>query len=659
MKRYYDSLFSPLFLGKGKKVRVRNRIETAPTLCPMVDGNGYPTPAFTAYYAEKARGGAGIVTIGETAIDWDWGKTHKAQLNLWGDYAAIQMANVVDGIHKYGALANIELCHGGCYGAPELIGGKNPIGPSPYIRDDGVQILEMTKEQMEDVKENFVQAVLFCKLCGFDMTMLHGAHGWLLGAFLSPKTNWRTDEYGGSRENRMRYPLEVLQAVREAVGPDFILEFRISGSELTDGGSTIEDCIAFLEKAQEYIDLAHVSCGTRADIHGRAICQPSCFLPHACNANWAKLVKESGIKIPVVTVGAMDDPEIANGIIERGEADMVAIARGMIADPDFPKKAMYGKLEDIRPCIRCMHCLDRSVGRTNTDRVLRFSASSHRFTCAVNPAIGHQSEQLPPLTSPKKVAIIGGGPAGMVAALSLKKRGHDVTIYEKTDRLGGALTFADKVNFKIQLKLYKDYLIKQIEKNDIPVVFNINATPEMIDALDVDVVISAVGASPIVPPIEGIERGILATDSYYKDDEIGENIVVIGGGQVGCETALHFAMERGKKVTIIEMKDVIAKDASFTHRVPLVEHLDEYTTYMISTTCTKVTPDAVIVTDKDGNVKSIPADTVIIAAGMKANGDEAESFLNSAVELYVVGDCVTPATVHEAVTGAYNISLQI
>lgn len=657
MKRNYDSLFSPIYLGKSK-IRVRNRIETAPTLCPMVDGNGYPTDKFAAYYTEKAKGGAGIVTIGETAIDWDYGKTHKAQLNLWGDYAAIQLANVTDSIHKYGALANIELCHGGCFAAPELIDGKNPIGPSAYVRDDGVQVLEMTKEQMEDIKENFVQAVLFCKLCGFDMTMLHGAHGWLLGAFISPFTNHRTDEYGGSLENRIRYPLEVLQAVREAVGPDFLLEFRISGDELTEGGSHIEDCIAFLEKAQEYIDLAHISCGTRTDIHGRAICQPSCFLPHACNANWAKLVKEAGIKIPVVTVGAMDDPEIANGIIERGEADMVAIARGMIADPQFPKKAMRGQLEDIRPCIRCMHCLDRSVGRTNTDRVLRFSASSHRFTCAVNPIIGHENEIEPPVLMKKKVAVIGGGPGGMEAALNLKRRGHDVTIYEKTDKLGGALVFADQVAFKIQLKLYKDYLIHQIEKNEIPVVYNFEATPDKVEALGVDAVVAAVGATPVVPPIEGIERGILATDSYYKD-EVGENIVVIGGGQVGCETALHFAMDKGKKVTIVEMQDVIAKDASFTHRVPLVEHLDEYTTYLTSTTCTKVTPDAVIVVDKDGNENSIPADTVIVAVGMKANTDEAESFLNSAVELYLVGDCIKPATVHEAVTSAYDISLQI
>ena len=173
-----------------------------------------------------------------------------------------------------------------------------------------------------------------------------------------------------------------------------------------------------------------------------------------------------------------------------------------------------------------------------------------------------------------------------------------------------------------------------------------------------DAVVAAVGATPVVPPIEGIDRGILATDSYYKD-EVGEDIVVIGGGQVGCETALHFAMDKGKKVTIVEMQDVIAKDASFTHRVPLVEHLDEYTTYLTSTTCTKVTPDAVIVVDKDGNENSIPADTVIVAVGMKANTDEAESFLNSAVELYLVGDCIKPATVHEAVTSAYDISLQI
>lgn len=656
MKRQYGNLFSPYYLGKAK-VRVRNRIETSPTLSPMIDGNGYPAEGFRSYYVEKAKGGAGIVTIGETAIDWEYGKTHNAQINLWGDYAAIQLANVVDGIHKYGALANIELCHGGVWSAPELIGGKEPIGPSETTRNDGVHVREMTKEQMEQIKENYVQAVLFCKLCGFDMVMLHGAHGWLLGAFLSPVYNHRTDEYGGSRENRERFPLEVLQAIREAVGDSILIEYRISGDELCEGGTNVDDCISFLKKAQQYIDLAHISVGTRADIHGRAICQPSCFLPHGVNSHYAKAVKASGLDIPVLAVGAMDDPELADAMIGRGEIDFVAIARGIIADPYLPKKAMLGQTDDIVPCIRCMHCLDRSVGRTNTDRLLRFSTSSHRFTCSVNPTVTKESEVVPPATVSKNVVIVGGGPGGMEAALKLRERGHKATILEKSDHLGGALCFSDYVDFKIQLKEYKDYLIHQVEKQGIPVQFGVDATPELVESMQPDAVIVAVGADAIVPPIPGIEKAIPATDSYSKE-LTGRKLVIIGGGQVGCETALHFAYQ-GKDVTIVEMQDIIAKDASFTHRIPLLERLDESTTYLTGTTCVEITDEGIVVKGKDGALQTLQADHVILAAGMKAKNAFAESFGNCAPEFFVIGDCVKAATVHEAVTDAYRAAIQL
>ncbi len=246
MERYYPTLFSPIKIGK--KVIARNRIETAPTLYPGISPEGYPTDSFIAYYRNKARGGAGIVTVGETPVDWDYGKTHACQIQLRGEHAGMYLANVVDGIHRYGALANIELCHGGVFGAPELIGGKNPIGPSPCVRADGVQVQEITYGQMEQVAVNFAEAAAICKNCGFDMVMIHLAHGWLLGAWLSPIYNHRTDGHGGSFDNRCKYPLYVLEKVRQAVGPDFPIEIRISGSELVPEGSTIEDCCNFVKK---------------------------------------------------------------------------------------------------------------------------------------------------------------------------------------------------------------------------------------------------------------------------------------------------------------------------------------------------------------------------------------------------------------------------
>ena len=661
MKRYFPALFSPIKIGN---MTVKNRIETAPTIIPMIDEQGYPTDHFIAHYRNRAKGGAGIVTIGETAIDWKYGKTHFAQINIWGEKAGVALNNVTDAIHQYGAKANIELCHGGVWGAPELnSGGNYALGPSDGVRNDGTVIKEMTEADMNEVADNFAEAVAICYRCGFDMAMIHGAHSWLLGAFLSPIYNKRKDKYGGSLENKARFPLMVLDRIRQAVGEDFPLEYRISGDELDPEGYHLDTCIEFCKMIEDKVDLIHVSVGTRAYLHGRGIAHPVCFYKHACNSYLAKAVKAAGIKIPVLAVGSMDDPQIANDMIERGEIDMVAIARGIIADPNLPNKAKRGQVEDITPCIRCVHCLDKSVGRTNKDAVLRFNtASTHRFICSVNPMIGKEHYPEQPLGVSRKVAVIGGGPAGMQAAMDCAKRGHKVTIFEKESQLGGALFFSDFVSFKDQLAEFKEYQKVQVKKLGIDVRLNTEATPSVIEEEGFDSVIAATGATPIIPNIPGVKgkNVFTATQSYtIKPENLGERIVVIGGGQVGCETALHYAMDCGKKVVLVEMQDILASDATFTHRLPLMEHMDEYTTYYLKTRCIAIGDAGITVVEDGGEERIIEADTVLISVGMKSNKEEAEAFRESAIDFVMVGDCIKPTNVEDAVRTGYEAALQI
>ncbi len=664
MEKFYSALFSPIQIGK---MTVKNRIETAPTIIPMIDEQGYPTDHFIAHYRNRAKGGAGIVTVGETAIDWKYSKTHFAQINIWGEKAGVALNDVTDAIHQYGAKANIELCAGGVWGAPELNSSGIVLGPSDGERNDGVKFKEMTYAEMDEISNNFAEACAICQRCGFDMVMVHGAHSWLLGAFLSPIYNHRTDEYGGSMENRVRFPRMVLERIRMAVGPDFPIEYRISGDELDPNGYHLEDCIEACKLLDDLVDLFHVSVGTRAYLHGRGIAHPDAFYKHGCNAYLGKGVKaafkEVGITTPVLAVGSLDDPEVANEMIANQEIDMVAIARGIIADPDLPNKARLGHPEDITPCIRCQHCLDKSVGRTNTDAVLRFNTSStHRFVCSVNPRIGKEHYPEQPLGPSRKVAVVGGGPAGMQAAIECAKRGHKVTIFEKASSLGGALFFADYVSFKDQLAELKEYQKVQIQKLGVEVRLNTEATPEGIEAEHFDAVIAATGATSLIPNIPGVDgpNVVTATEAYTLDtSKIGENIVLVGGGQVGCETALHYAMDCNRKVTVIEMLDKLAPDASFTHREPLIYRMDAYTTYLLSTKCIGITSDGVQIQDAEGKTSLIPADTVILSAGMRPNTAEAEKFRECALQYAMIGDCVTPTNVEDAVHGGYEAALQI
>lgn len=664
-QKAYPHLFSPMII-KGKYFK--NRIITAPTHHSFaVDPDNNLNMFGVKAWGDRAKGGAAAVTIGEGKLDKLNSCAHSGHVNCCDEIALQRLHFFTDYVHTYGALASIEFNHSGQFALPEYNPQHlGPMGASAITMPNGLKVKEMDEADMEQVADSYAYACSIAKRAGFDMVLLHFAHGWLMGGFLSPLVNKRTDEYGGSIENRCRFPLMVLKRIRAVVGDDFVLECRISGDELTPGGIVIDDAIEMLKIFEPYIDLAHISCGTRLNAVTRAIMHPSHFITdHAHNRAMARKAKASGLKIPIGTVGAVTDPALCDQMIAYGDCDYVVMARSVIADPEWANKARAGKAEDIRPCIRCFRCLDVAIGRVNTstNAVLEdFSKSTRKSECSVNPLFGHPSwkDQYPPAAVKKKIVIVGGGPGGMQAALEAAERGHDVVLFEKNEKLGGQLFYADYVWFKNDMKRYREYLIRQVGKARIDVRLNTIAIPSIVEQENPDTVIVATGADPLIPSIPGVEKEnvIAAVDLYGHENEIGDSVVIIGGGMVGCETALHLTAN-GKTVELVEMGDMLAPEGIFTERIHTLDYMekDEKLAYHTNTRCEEITNEGAVVVDENGEKRLIQAETIVLAAGMKARSVDRESFRNTAFDVIAIGDCVKPRTVHDAVAEGFNAAL--
>ena len=636
----YPNLLSPKKVGN---ILFKNRIFTAPTgVHALQNGElSFQEPVIT-HFGNRAKGGAAMVTCTGVQINpnmqSDGSHLH---INPYTTAGLRSLYELAARVHHFGAVASMQLSDQYRYDQYYAV--------SPGLKKMGRDSVEMPREMIAQKAKMFADAAEIVKKAGFDMCMIHFGHATDNAQFLSQRFNKRTDEFGGSLENRARYLTMTLDAIRERCGKNFLIELRFSASEVDPEGITVEDSIELVKLLEGRVDLLHCSCGMN-NARYFTTTHPSGFLPDTPNVQYAEAIKKSGTSIPVVTIGAIQNLDQAEEIIASGKADFVSIARGVIADPELANKAYAGKPEDVRPCIKCFKCHD---GACYYDH----------FVCSVNPTIGIEDKldkYILPAEGGKNISIVGGGPAGMQAAVYLSDRGHKVTLFERKDHLGGQLNFADYAEFKRDLGRFKKYLITQVEKRNIDVRLNTAATPEVLAAENPDHVILALGAEPLVIPIPGVETTVKAPDVFGNEDKLGQKIVIIGGGQVGAETGIHLAW-LGKDVTILEMQSKIAPDAWFTYKWAMDIELNERENLhtIVNGRCSRIENNSVTYIGAAGSEQILEADSVVLCVGFKSNTVQAESLILPGVPFTMIGDCKQVGTVQQAVRSAFDVAMTL
>ncbi len=648
MKRKYPHLCQPISLGN---VTFRNRMFSAPMGGTDITADGCIGRGSTAFYELRAKGGAAAVTVSELMVHPETDGSHAFHIDLTTPGSLSGFACTADAIRRHGAIPSVELSHSGQYAGTYLTdkGKKKSLsqyGPSDGMRLDGIPVKALTQDLIDAIVKAYGDAAALVKRAGFEMVMVHGGHGWLLNQFLSPYFNKRTDHYGGPIENRVRLVCEVLDSVRAAVGPGFPIEFRMSGSELFDGGYTIEDGIEIAKFIETKIDLLHVSAGTYQA--GFAKTHPSMFLPHGSNVHLAAAIKPH-VKVPVATIGGLNDPELLESIIASGKADVVEMARALLADHELPHKVTRNQDDMIVKCLRCFTCMaERAMTATRR--------------CAVNPLIGRELDgtEIYPSPKPVKVMVVGAGPGGLKAAITAAQRGHQTILCEKSDEVGGILKSEIAIPFKHEMYELGVTLGRQAEAAGVEVRHNIVATPEYVEQENVDTLIVAIGSEALLPPIPGINRQNVMTvnDYHLKQDQVKDKVVVVGGGLSGCELALHLA-NLGKQVDLIEMRSELAVDCNIRHRPILLTELEQCVNIHTQMKALKIDNAGVWCQNGDGQDVLFEAETIICAAGQRALKDEALQYNNAAPTVKYIGDCLRPANITTAIYQGYHAALDI
>jgi len=646
----YPHLFSPIKVGP---LTLKNRIEAAPVNISNLPMSGYPTAENIAIFEGKAKGGAAIVHMGECRIDLKTGISHKLCIALDDPEVLPYLHAATDAIKKHNAFAAVELIHPGTRANPEYYDG--PIwGPSAGPGHLGKDYSELDQKTIDYIVERFGDAAEMAKLGGVDLVMIHAGHGWLLHQFLSPLNNRRTDRYGGSLENRARITMEVIANIRKKCGKDFPIEVRMSGTEIVEGGLTLQDQIEFAKLLDGKVDLIHVTSGTFHVPSTNQHMIPNGFLPQGCNVYLAEAIKKEMKHTPVVTVGALGDPELMESIIAEGRADIVALARPLLADPELPNKLKAGKADQVSPCLRCMACISESFVP-----YVRYCSRIRR--CPSNPTAYKEipASQVKKAEQPKKVLVIGGGPSGMEAAAELAERGHHVILCERENELGGAMRHAKYVPFKQKVDQLMHVMIRRLERSGAEIRLRTAATPALVESLHPDVIVAALGAKAKKPEVAGAEHAIIAEDALQRIDSLGQNVAIVGGGLVGCELALQLGMT-GRTVHLLSRKKEVCRDAAYLYREGLLMELKKVPVKIYNEAeCTAITSEGVTVRNADAREYALLADTVIWAGGYLPMEDEAEQFRTLAYDFWKIGDCAQVRKIYNARREGYNAGSNI
>ncbi|MEK3949776.1 FAD-dependent oxidoreductase [Paenibacillus sp. FSL H7-0703] len=649
MQRKYPNLCKPITIGN---VTFRNRMFGSPMGGTDITADCTIGPKSTAFYELRAKGGAASVTVSEVVVHPETEASHMYHLDLGTVDSLASFTYTADAIRRHGAIASVELSHSGQYAGTYLTDknkkqGLAQWGPSPGVRPDGREVKELSQELIDDIVAAYGRCAGLAKRAGYEMIMVHGGHGWLINQFFSPYFNRRTDKYGGTLENRVRFAQEVLDSVREAVGSGFPIEFRMSGSELFEGGYDLTEGIEIAKLIESRVDLLHVSAGTYQT--GFGITHPSMFLPHGSNVYLAAEIKKH-VSVPVATVGGLNDPAQMEEIIASGQADVVEMARALLADPELPRKVMSNRDEDIIKCLRCFTCMAERA-ETSTRR------------CTVNPLIGREMDgtEIYPSPNPRKVLVAGGGPGGLYAALTAAKRGHKVILCEKADEVGGILRGEQAIPFKYEMYELGVTLGKLAKDAGVEIRLNTPVTKEYAEKENVDALIIAAGSAAIVPPIPGLngDNVVIVNNYYLEQDRVSDSVVVLGGGLAGCEAAIHLAQE-GKTVHLVEMRAELAPDANIRHRPIMLKEIEKNNIQVhLGFKGLSVTQEGVVCADQNGEEHLVPGTSVICALGQRPRRNVVDELIDCAPYVAQIGDCVKASTITTAIYQGYHAALDI
>lgn len=648
MKRKFPYLSSSIQIGR---VTFRNRMFSAPMGGTDITNDGCIGPKSTAFYELRGKGGAAAVTVSECMVHPETDGSHAYHLDTAILNSLAAATYTADAISRHGAVPSLELSHSGMYAGTYMTDksrqhSMHQWGPCDTVRTDGVPVKALTEEMIQDIVASYGKTAALAKRAGFQMLMIHGGHGWLINQFLSPYFNKRVDKYGGSLENRCRLAVEVLKAVREAVGSGFPIEFRMSGSELFEGGYDLEEGVRIAQTIEPYVDLIHVSAGTYqlgfGDTH------PSMFRDHGCNVYLAAEIKKH-VSVPVATIGGLNDPAQMEEIISSGKADIVYMARALLADPFLPRKVVENRENEIVKCLRCFTCMAE-----------RAATSTRR--CTVNPLIGREIEgsEVQPASVKKKVLVAGGGPGGLYAAYTAARRGHQVILCEKEAELGGILKSEKALPFKQEMYELSNTYALFARNAGVEIRTSVEVTPEYVEKEAPDALIIAVGSQPLVPPIKGLrDDNVVIVNNYYLEKEkVTDQVVVFGGGLAGCECAIHLGQE-GKQVHLVEMRTELAPDANVRHRPLLLKEIEKYVTVHTGYRGLEVRPDGVLCEAEDKQQILVPGTSVICALGQRSRTALVDSLRDSAPFVRVIGDANRVSTITNAVYEGYHAALDI